>query len=57
MSSVIDGIPQADPRNPTLPEITDGQIQLHHSTGHDLKKWDRSIAPARSGTEVKHPHP
>jgi len=35
MSSVIGGIPQAGLRNPTLPGITDGQIQLHHSTGHD----------------------
>jgi len=38
MTSVIGGIPQAGPRNPTRPEITDRQIQRHHSTGHDLKK-------------------
>jgi len=35
MSSLIGGLPQTGLRNPTLPEITDRQIQLHHSTGHD----------------------
>jgi len=43
LSSLIGGLPQAGPRHPTRPEITDRQIQRHHSTGHDPNFLEQDI--------------